>query len=208
MSVSIAPVVTGDDLARAEDDFFKEVIRNTKPDPFSGWEQRANSMGDLLPGEKFHLRYVVKNFDGIPINRWIVFCEKPPTKFHPGRSRIITVMTIEPPGEPGVKADPSDEHLDGLRMVVLDWREGRNAAMERMQKMKDDKQEATRKDAINEAEGRLDDVFWHWKRAMGENLNMCLGEEGSTPNHGGKHFGKDFTSSASNTKTEGGIYLP
>ena len=67
MTVSIAPLETGDDLARAEDDFFKEILRNTTSDPFSGWEQRANSMGDLLPGEKFHLRHVIKNFDGMPI---------------------------------------------------------------------------------------------------------------------------------------------
>jgi hypothetical protein len=204
MTVSISPIETGDDMVRAQDDFFREIVLSATADPFVDWENRANSMGDLLPGERFHLRDVEKNFDGVPLGRWIVFCEKPPCRFSPGRSRTITVMTIEPPGKPGVRGTPSDAHLDGLRMVVLDWREGRHAALERMERENEERIEGLRKDAMNEAHGRIDDVFWVWKRTMGENVNLRLGSDGKGPNHGGKHFGSAFQ----RDDAGGGIVLP
>ena len=48
------------------------------------------------------------------------------------------------------------------------------------------------KDALNEAEARVDDIFWIWKRATGESMNFILGADGNGPNHGGKHFGSAF----------------
>ena len=105
-------------------------------------------------------------------------------------------MTIEHPGKVGSFATPQDIHLDGLRMLVLDWREGRHAALERMEEAKEKAQDAKVKDALNEAEGRVDDIFWIWKRAMGENLDFRLGPDGSGPNHGGKHFGNAFDRNA------------
>ena len=62
----------------------------------------------------------------------------------------------------------------------------------------------TLKDAINEAQGRVDDMFWIWKRAMGEDMNFTLGADGKGPNHGGKHFGAVFD----RNKTASGIILP
>jgi hypothetical protein len=205
--IESAKLETRDDLNREEDDFFSHLVQTSDAGEHKDWERRANELDGLLPGEKFHLRFVEKNFDGKLLSRWIVFCDKPPCSVHPGRLRTITVMTIEKPGSPGVFIAPVEIHLDGLRIVVLDWRGGRHAALERLEKLKADKKKTEFNDAINEAEGKVDDVFWVWKRAMGENLDFCLGEDGTGPNHGGKHFGAVFDKNKP-IKTTGGIYLP
>jgi hypothetical protein len=208
MTVSIAPIESGDDLARSEDDFFREIVRTRSASPHQDWENRANAMGELLPGEVFRLRFIEKNFDGAGLGRWIVFCEKPPCSIHPGRSRIITVMTVEMPGEVGSFADPSDAHLDALRMVLRDWREGRHAAIQRMEEMREEEDRVSTKNAIDQAHGHVDDIFWIWKRAMGESVNLRLGSDGKGPNHGGKHFGGAFQREDAAERTEGGIILP
>jgi hypothetical protein len=202
-----AKLETREDLNRAEDDFFAHLIQTSDAGGYEDWEKRASGLEGLLPGEKFHLRFVDKNFDGKLLNRWIVFCDKPPCSVHPGRFRTITVMTVELPGSPGVFSTPAESHLDGLRIIVLDWREGRHAALERLKKLSADKKKVQTQDAINEAEGRVDDMFWVWKRAMGEDMNFCLGEDGSGPNHGSKHFGEVFDKNDPK-KTSSGIYLP
>lgn len=207
MVIESVKLKTRDDLNREEDDFFSHLMQTSDAGEYEDWERRANELDGLLPREKFHLRFVEKNFDGNLLNRWVVFCDKPPCSVHPGRFRTITVMTIEKPGSPGVFATPSEGHLDGLRIVVLDWREGRHAALERLEKLKADKKKTEVNDAINEAEGKVDDAFWVWKRAMGENMDICLGEDGTGPNHGGKHFGAVFDKNTTK-KTAGGIYLP
>jgi hypothetical protein len=207
MTVSITPIESGDDLARSEDDFFNEIVLSRSADPHQDWENQANAMGGLLPGEKFHLRFVEKNFDGRTLGRWIVFCGKPPCSAHPGRHRIITVMTIEPPGEAGVFATPSNVHLDGLAIVLHDWREGRHAALERLEEMHRKESDKAIDDAFSDAHGRVDDAFWIWKRAMGESVDLRLGSDGKGPNHGGRYFGKSFLRDDADP-ARGGIYLP
>ena len=207
MTVSITPIESGEHLARSEDDFFNEIVLTRSADTHQEWENQANAMGGLLPGEKFHLRFVESNFDGPPLERWIVFCEKPPCSVHPGRHRIITVMTIEPPGEAGAFAVPSSAHLEGLAIVLHDWREGRHAALLRLEEMYQKETDRQIDDAFNDAHGRVDDAFWIWKRAMGENLNFCIGADGKGPNHGGKYFGKSFQRDDAKI-SQGGIYLP
>ena len=122
MVIESVKLKTRDDLNREEDDFFSHLMQTSDAGEYEDWERRANELDGLLPREKFHLRFVEKNFDGNLLNRWVVFCDKPPCSVHPGRFRTITVMTIEKPGSPGVFATPSEGHLDGLRIVVLDWR--------------------------------------------------------------------------------------
>ena len=181
-----------DDLNREEDDFFSNIVRDGTAGEYDDWEKRANGFGDMLPGERFHLRFINKNFDGVPLDRWIVFCNKPPCSVHPGRNRVITVMTIEEPGSVGTFSAPRDVHLDALRVVVLDWREGRQAALDRLEEMKAQKEATRAKDVISEAEGHVDEMFWVWKRTMGENLGLRLGPDGTGPNRGGKYFGQVF----------------
>lgn len=207
MVIEHAKIETRDDLNRAEDDFFSHLVKVGDAGAYEDWERRANELDGLLPGEKFHLRLVEKNFDGQLLGRWVVFCDKPPCSVHPGRFRTITVMTVEKPGELGSFCEPIESHLDGLRIIVLDWRGGRFAAMERIRELNEKKDAIKQKDATNEAEGKVDDVFWIWKRAMGESLNMCLGEDGTGPNRGSKHFGAVFDRNDPN-KTANGIYLP
>ena len=208
MSVTSGKVKTRADLDQSEDDFFANLVRTRSAEPFTDWERRANGLDGLLPGEAFHLRFVEKNFDGVLLNRWIVFCHKPSCSVHPGRERIITVMTIEKPGIAGSFSDPHESHLDGLRIVVLDWRQGRHAALARMKDLREKKEAANDKDALNEAGARADDAFWIWKRAMGESLNMCLGEEGTGPNYGSKYFGAPVSRVEEPKKTASGLYLP
>ena len=193
-----------DDLIREEMDYFRNIVRNGTSAPHQEWERRANLLDGLLPDEEFYLRFIEKNFDGSPINKWIVFGQKPNTPMYRGEKPIFTIMTIEKIGQAGVYETPNDTHLDGLRMLVLDWREGRHAALERMEKEKEKANGMKMKDAINEAQGRVDDMFWVWKRAMGEDLNLRLGPDGKGPNHGGKHFGAAFD----RNKTASGIILP
>ena len=181
-----------DDLIRQELDFFRHLVDTSDAGPHKEWETRANGLDGLLPDEKFYLRFVEKNFDGVQLNRWVVFGQKPNNERYRGKKPIFTIMTIEVPGEAGSFGIPSEVHLDSLRVLVLDWREGRHAAIQRMQDLKDKAQETQLKDAINEANGRVDDIFWIWKRATGENMNFCLGEEGTGPNHGSKYFGSAF----------------
>jgi hypothetical protein len=73
-----------------------------------------------------------------------------------------------------------------------------------MEKEKEKANETQLNDAMNEAQGRVDDMFWIWKRAMGEDMNFTLGADGKGPNHGGKHFGAAFD----RNKTNSGIILP
>jgi hypothetical protein len=73
-----------------------------------------------------------------------------------------------------------------------------------MQDLKDKSQETQFKDALNEANGRVDDIFWIWKRAAGESMDFCLGEEGTGPNHGSKYFGSAFDKN----KTTSRIIVP
>jgi hypothetical protein len=193
-----------DDLIRMEMDYFRNIVRNGTAAPHIEWEQRANSLDGLLPDEEFYLRFIEKNFDGELINKWIVFGQKPNNQRYRGDKPIFTIMTIEKPGEKDSFDTPRDIHLDGLRMLVLDWREGRHAALKRMEEEKEKANDAKLKDAMNEAEGRVDEVFWIWKRAMGESLDMRLGPDGKGPNHGGKHFGSVFD----RNKTSSGIILP
>tara|TARA_R110000851_G_scaffold282123_2_gene435634 strand:- start:4014 stop:4619 length:606 start_codon:yes stop_codon:yes gene_type:complete len=189
-----------DDLLRSEMDYFRNIVRNGTAAPFEDWEQRANLMDGLLPDEEFYLRFIEKNFDGSSINKWIVFGQKPNNSTHRGDKPIFTIMTIEVPGEAGKFDTPHEIHLDGIRMLILDWREGRHAALERMEKEKEDADASKMKDALNEAEARVNDVFWIWKRAMGEDLGFNLGAEGSGPNHGGKHFGSAFDKNKSTSR--------
>lgn len=200
----LAAMENRDDLIRMEMDYFRNIVRNGTAAPHIEWEQRANSLDGLLPDEEFYLRFIEKNFDGEPINKWIVFGQKPNNQRYRGDKPIFTIMTIEKPGEKDSFDTPRDIHLDGLRMLVLDWREGRHAALKRMEEEKEKANDAKLKDAMNEAEGRVDEVFWIWKRAMGENLDMRLGPDGKGPNHGGKHFGAVFD----RNKTSSGIILP
>lgn len=192
-----------DDLIRMEMDYFRNIVRNGTAAPYQEWEQRANSLDGLLPDEEFYLRFIEKNFDGSSINKWIVFGRKPNTPTYRGEKPIFTIMTIESPGQEDSFDTPRDVHLDGLRMLILDWREGRHAALKRMEEAKEKATDEKLKDAINEAEGRVDEVFWIWKRAMGENLDLRLGPDGKGPNHGGKHFGAAFD----RNKTASGIIL-
>lgn len=200
----LAAMENRDDLIRMEMDYFRNIVRNGTAAPHTEWEQRANSLDGLLPDEEFYLRFIEKNFDGELINKWIVFGQKPNNQRYRGDKPIFTIMTIEKPGEKDSFDTPRDIHLDGLRMLVLDWREGRHAALKRMEEEKEKANDAKLKDAMNEAEGRVDEVFWIWKRAMGENLDMRLGPDGKGPNHGGKHFGAVFD----RNKTSSGIILP
>ncbi len=193
-----------DDLIREEMDYFRNIVRNGSAAPHQEWERRANLLDGLLPDEKFFLRFVEKNFDGSKNNKWILFGQKPNNNRYRGEKPLFTIMTIEKVGHAGEYDTPHDAHLDGLRMLVLDWREGRHAALERMEKEKEKANDAKMKDAINEAQGRVDDMFWIWKRAMGEDMNFTLGAEGTGPNHGGKHFGAAFDKN----KTASGIILP
>lgn len=193
-----------DDLLRAEMDYFRNIVRNGTSAPHQEWERRANLLDGLLPDEEFYLRFIEKNFDGSTINKWILFGQKPNNSTFRGEKPIFTIMTIEKIGHAGEYDTPHDAHLDGLRMLVLDWREGRHAALERMEKEKEKANDAKMKDAMNEAEGRVDDMFWIWKRAMGEDVNFTLGAEGTGPNHGGKHFGAVFDKN----KTDSRIILP
>jgi hypothetical protein len=193
-----------DDLLRAEMDYFRNIVRNGTSAPHQEWERRANLLDGLLPDEEFYLRFIEKNFDGSAINKWILFGQKPNNSTFRGEKPIFTIMTIEKIGHAGEYDTPHDAHLDGLRMLVLDWREGRHAALERMEKEKEKANDAKMKDAMNEAEGRVDDMFWIWKRAMGEDINFTLGAEGTGPNHGGKHFGAVFDKN----KTDSRIILP
>ena len=181
-----------DDLIRQEMDYFRNIVRNGTAAPYQEWEQRANSLDGLLPDEKFYLRYIEKNFDGNLLNKWVVFGQKPNNRLYRGDKPLFTIMTIETPGQVDEFDTPRDIHLDGLRMLVLDWREGRHAAIKRMEEQKEKANEIKLKDAMNEAEGRVDEVFWIWKRAMGENLDIRLGADGKGPNHGGKYFGSAF----------------
>tara|TARA_R100000353_G_scaffold129545_1_gene92054 strand:- start:444 stop:1049 length:606 start_codon:yes stop_codon:yes gene_type:complete len=181
-----------DDLIRQEMDYFRNIVRNGTAAPYQEWEQRANSLDGLLPDEKFYLRYIEKNFDGQLLNKWVVFGQKPNNRLYRGDKPLFTIMTIETPGQVDEFDTPRDIHLDGLRMLVLDWREGRHAAIKRMEEQKEKANEIKLKDAMNEAEGRVDEVFWIWKRAMGENLDIRLGADGKGPNHGGKYFGSAF----------------
>jgi hypothetical protein len=196
MAITATTAENREDLTRQELEFFRTLALTGDPGEYGEWEKRANKLSNLLPGEKFYLRYVGKNFDGYPLDRWIVFCEKPPTAIHPGESRIITVMTIETPGKAGEFATPLDYHLEGLRIVLFDWREGRHAAIERLERMKEEEDAVKLKDALTEAESKVDDIFWVWKRVMGENLNFRLGADGTGPNRGGKHFGGAFDRSS------------
>ena len=207
MVIESASIENREDLNREEDDFFSHLVKVGNAGAYKDWERRANELDGLLPGEKFHLRFVEKNFDGKHLGRWVVFCDKPPCLVHPGRFRTITVMTVEKPGHLGSFSEPVESHLDGLRLIVLDWRGGRFAAMERVRELNEKKDAIKQKDAINDAEGRVDDAFWFWKRAMGESLNMCIGEDGTGPNHGSKYFGDAFDKNKP-VKTAGGIYLP
>jgi hypothetical protein len=193
-----------DDLIREEMDYFRNIVRNGTSAPHQEWERRANLLDGLLPDEEFYLRFIEKNFDGSPINKWILFGQKPNNDRYRGEKPIFTIMTIEKIGQCGEYSTPHDSHLDGLRMLVLDWREGRHAALERMEKEKEKANDAKINDAINEAQGRVDDMFWVWKRAMGEDLNFTLGADGTGPNRGGKHFGAVFD----RNKTESRIILP
>ena len=181
-----------DDLLRMEMDYFRNIVRNGTAAPHIEWEQRANLLDGLLPDEKFYLRFIEKNFDGSSINKWIVFGQKPNNSTYRGDKPLFTIMTIELPGKAGEFDTPHDIHLDGIRMLILDWREGRHAALERMEKEKEVEDAAKMKDALNEAEARVDDIFWIWKRATGESMNFILGADGNGPNHGGKHFGSAF----------------
>ena len=185
-------------------DYFRNIVRNGTAAPYQEWEQRANSLDGLLPDERFYLRYIEKNFDGQLLNKWVVFGQKPNNRMYRGDKPIFTIMTIETPGRIDEFDTPRDIHLDGLRMLVLDWREGRHAALKRMEEEKEKANDLKMKDAMNEAEGRVDEVFWIWKRAMGENLDIRLGPDGKGPNHGGKHFGAVFD----RNKTASGIILP
>tara|TARA_R100001594_G_scaffold67564_3_gene101864 strand:- start:9355 stop:9966 length:612 start_codon:yes stop_codon:yes gene_type:complete len=193
-----------DDLIRAEMDYFRNIVRNGTAAPHAEWERQANLLDGLLPDEEFYLRFIEKNFDGSPINKWVLFGQKPNTPMYRGEKPIFTIMTIEKIGQAGTYDTPHDSHLDGLRMLVLDWREGRHAALERMEREKEKANDMKMKDAINEAQGRVDDMFWIWKRAMGEDMNFTLGADGKGPNHGGKHFGAVFD----RNKTASGIILP
>lgn len=193
-----------DDLIREEMDYFRNIVRNGTSAPHQEWERRANLLDGLLPDEKFYLRFVEKNFDGSPIKKWILFGQKPNTERYRGDKPLFTIMTIEKIGQAGSYDTPNDAHLDGLRMLVLDWREGRHAALERMEREKEKANDIKLKDAMNEAQGRVDDMFWIWKRAMGEDLNLRLGPDGKGPNHGGKYFGSMFD----RNKTASGIILP
>tara|TARA_R100000995_G_C3445156_1_gene105279 strand:+ start:202 stop:807 length:606 start_codon:yes stop_codon:yes gene_type:complete len=193
-----------DDLIREEMDYFRNIVRNGTSAPHQEWERRANLLDGLLPDEEFYLRFVEKNFDGSSINKWILFGQKPNNDRYRGEKPIFTIMTIEKIGQAGEYDTPHDSHLDGLRMLVLDWREGRHAALERMEREKEKANDMKMKDAINEAQGRVDDMFWIWKRAMGESMSFNLGADGKGPNHGGKHFGTAFD----RNKTESRIILP
>ena len=190
--VAVDPIESPDDLERQEQDFFKHLVQKQDAGEYLYLEKEANQVDGLFSGEKFYLRFVEKNFDGSPIGRWIFFCEKPPNQFFPGRSRFITALTAEPPGLAGQFSVPRQVHVDGLQIMILDWRQGRHAALERLEEMKEAEETAILNDAVNEAEGKVDDIFWVWKRAMGENLDFRLGPDGSGPNHGSKHFGKVF----------------
>tara|TARA_R110000751_G_scaffold202477_2_gene307077 strand:- start:1404 stop:2009 length:606 start_codon:yes stop_codon:yes gene_type:complete len=181
-----------DDLIRQELDFFRHLVDKSDAGPHKDWETRANGLDGLLPDEKFYLRFVEKNFDGGQLNRWVVFGQKPNNQRYRGKKPIFTIMTIEVPGEAGSFGIPADIHLDSLRVLILDWREGRHAALQRMEGLKEKAQETKLKDALNEASGRVDDIFWFWKRATGEDMNFCLGADGLGPNQGGKHFGSAF----------------
>ena len=181
-----------DDLLRMEMDYFRNIVRNGTAAPHTEWEQRANLLDGLLPDEEFYLRFIEKNFDGSSINKWILFGQKPNNNTYRGEKPIFTIMTIEKVGQAGEFDTPHDSHLDGLRMLILDWREGRHAALARMEREKEKASDAKMKDAMNEAQGRVDDMFWIWKRAMGESVNFTLGADGQGPNHGGKHFGSAF----------------
>jgi hypothetical protein len=198
MAITAPAPENREDLVRQELDYFRNLALSGNPGEYKKWEERANKLSNLLPDEKFYLRFIEKNFDGAHVGRWVVFCEKPPCQLHPGVSKIITVLTIEPTGQPGEFSKPLEHHLEGLRIVLHDWREGRFAAIERLQKMKDDEEKATERDAINDAQGKVDDIFWVWKRAMGE-LNFRLGADGTGPNRGGKYFGNIFDKNKSNT---------
>ena len=181
-----------DDLLRQQLVYFADICSNKDAGEYADWERRANGLDEMLVEEKFYLRFIEKNFDGVLLNRWIVFCSKPRNDRYRVDDPIFTVMTIENPGESGSFSTPQDVHLEALSVMITDWRGGRHAALERLEGMKTKAQERNVKDALNEAEGLIDDVVWIWKRAMGEDMSFRLGPDGTGPNYGGKPFGQAF----------------